>query len=168
MKTLNFPHKQLRAEVIRDYIYRVYGPDKKIICFSCGNASDALKFKGLNVLDIGTHGAFTPNYWFEQAEINYLFPDYFDATCGHLSMEVMLKLAHKYKQWIDDNYDELDDEYDIYCGSGETLVCLKLAYPNIAYNAVYNVPSLLAETEYYKYAPLNKLVELLAKSVIIN
>lgn len=164
MSVLNFPHKQIRAEAIREYIRE----KQSIVCFSCGNASDALRYIGLDVLEIGSHGKLNPNEWFTQKEIADIFPNYFDATCGHLPMDLMLMIAERYKAYIDNHYDNLESEYEVYCGSGETLVCLKFAYPEIDFIAEYNVPGLLAETEYNKDAPLNKLVELLAKSVIIN
>lgn len=160
---LDFQAKYLRSIEILYYI----GSDKKVVCFTCGNASKNLTQLGLDVLEIGKNGALIPNHWFTQQEIAETFPNYFDATPGHLPMDLMLRIASSYKRELQDRLDE-NEEYDVHCGSGETLVCLKLAFPKIKFNAVYNVPGLSAETEYNSEAPLNKLVELLANKVFIG
>lgn len=161
---LNFPHKMLRAEVIKEYV-----GDKKVVCFSCGNASSELQFAGVNTLCIGGYnGKFQPTHWFTQKEISEVFPDYFDATPGHLSVELMKLIAKKYREYLD-KYNLLNEnEYDIMCGSGETLICLKLAYPGKKFNAVYNVSGYEKETEYNENAPLNELVCFLANKINYN
>jgi len=155
-KYLTFPHKQIRAEAIKKYIK---GLNKKVICFSCGNAAEALENEGLDVLHIGEHGVLDANVWFSQQSIGYLFPDYFDATSGHLNMELMLIIAMRYKEYLG----ELSSPVYLPTGSGETLVCLKLVYPEVDFVAVYNLGP---ETEYSEYAPLNPLVRALASEVI--
>ena len=164
MNFLEFPHKRLRAEVIKDYV-----KDKKVVCFSCGNASSELVNVGVTTICIGggKDSILEPKKWFIQKEIAEIFPDYFDATPGHLSMEVMLLIANKYKEYFDRYNLQKDKEYDIMCGSGETIVCLKLAYPEIKFNAVYNVKGYEKETEYNSHAPLNRLVELVANKITI-
>ena len=162
MNFLNFPHKRIRAKVIRDYV-----GDKKVVCFSCGNASAELLNVGVDTLCIGGwNGVFQPTMWFTQKNISDMFPDYYDATPGHLSMEVMLLLASAYKSYFHNLHGLPDDEYNVMCGSGETLVCLKLAYPEKKFNAVYNVVGYEEATAYNKEAPLNQLVELLANKII--
>ena len=164
---LKFPHKKIRAGVIKRYV-----GDRPIVCLSCGNAAKELEAAGCEVLHIGEGGLLTPNRWLTQKEIAEMFPNYFDATCGHLPWELMVELSYVYRffinQYLDDSVvDRLnsEEEYDIMCGSGETLVCLKLAFPNTKFNAVYNVPEYEAETKYDEHAPLNGLVELLANKV---
>lgn len=159
MSVIDFQAKRLRSLVIHDYV-----GDKKVVCFSCGSASRELRIAGCNVLAIGENDILIPNHWFTQQEIAETFPTYFDATSGHLSMELMLLIANRFKEYLGFLS---DDEYDVHCGSGETLVCLKLAYPEKKFNAIYNVPELKAETAYNKKAPLNQLVKLLANKVII-
>ena len=158
---LTFPAKTLRSSVIKGYI-----GNRKTVCFSCGNASRELKLAGVDTIEIGKHGIFTPNHWFTQKEIVDIFPDCFDATPGHLSIELMTLIGRKYKQYLDRNNLINLMCYDILCGSGETLVCLKLAYPEKHFNAIYNVKDLEEATEYNENAPLNNLVELLADKVI--
>lgn len=157
MNYLNFPNKQLRAEVIKSYLQ-----DKKydgVVCFSCGNATRELKKIGLNVIDVSPKGDFFPLHWFTPSEIKAKFPTYFDATSGHLGNDLMLLIAKKFKDFLGDipniNY--------IPTGSGETLVCLKLAYPDKEFIAVYDLDN---ATEYNENATLNKFVEIFAKKII--
>ena len=158
----NFPAKFILSREILRYI-----GDKKVVCFTCGNASKELRLLGVDVLEIGVNGAFIPNHWYTQQEIADIFPTYFDATSGHLPMDLMLNIAESYRHELFDVVKE-DEEYDVHCGSGETLICLKLAFPNAKFNALYNVPDLLAETEYNQHAPLNKIVKLLANKIFIG
>ena len=151
----SFEHvKRLRAYMLHDYI----GKDKKYVCFSCGNTSEMLKNIGLDVLDISPKGDLIANRWFSIQEIHELFPQHFDATCGHLSIELMNRLANIYRGYFKAllcNYDEII----VPTGSGETICCLALAFPDKKFVALYNVD---AATEYHEEAPLNKLVEKLA------
>lgn len=146
--------KRLRAMLLHDYI----GADKKYVCFSCGNTSKSLKRLGLDVLDISPNGDLIPNRWFTIQEVRETFPDRFDATCGHLSIDIMNRLSNSYKGYFK-HYLEMYDEIIVPTGSGETIVCLALAFPNKKFVARYNID---ASTEYHEEAPLNKLVEQLA------
>lgn len=151
---LRFPHKQIRADIIKDYM-REAG-FTKAVCFSCGNAARALEAAGVDTVHVGADGELNPNKWFTQARISKVFDGYFDATSGHLPIELLLRLAAAYKKHLQD---KLGDVVYVPTGSGETLVCLKLAYPNKKFIAVYDLDK---ATEYSKDAPLNKFVELLA------
>lgn len=156
-KYLTFPNKKIRAEVIKEYL-----KDKSydgVVCYSCGNATRELKKTGLNVIDISPKGDFLSLRWFAPSEIKKIFPSYFDATSGHLSMEVMLMIAERFRTVLG----EIPEENYIPTGSGETLVCLKLAYPQKKFIAVYNIDK---ATEYSEYAVLNKIVEIIAEKII--
>lgn len=155
-KLFEFPNKALRAQAIKEYMQK-YGFDKAI-CFSCGNASRALKEIGVDTLDISASGDMLALKWFKIGEIKKAFPNYFDATSGHLPLDCMQMVAETFKAYLG----EIPDEITLPTGSGETLVCLKLAYPKTKINAVYNLSS---ATQYDNDAPLNKVVELLAESV---
>ena len=157
---LRFPHKKIRAEVIKEYMEKA--DYKKAVCFSCGNAARALEDAGIEVLHIGAAGDLIPMKWYTQAEIKKVFPDYFDATSGHLPMELMLKIAERFQRYLGF---EMPAIVYVPTGSGETIVCLKLAYPEKRFVAVYDLDK---ATEYDEQAPLNKLVELLAEKVIKN
>ena len=131
----------------------------RAVCFSCGNAARELQKAGVDVLHIGPHGDLIPNKWYTQAEIKRDFPQYFDATSGHLPMELMLEIAKRFRAYLQYS---LDDTVYVPTGSGETLVCLKLAYPDREFIAVYDLDE---ATEYSIHAPLNTLVKLLAGGV---
>lgn len=155
---LEFPHKKIRSEVIKKYTEEDYD---KILVFSCGNAGRALEELDLNVLHIGEEGIFQTEKWFSLKEIKHYFYDYFDATSGHLNIELMMLIGEAFKSYLGD----LPDTVYVPTGSGETLICLKLAYPQVNFIAVYNLGK---ETEYHPEAPLNKLVELLSGEIILN
>lgn len=158
VELLRFPHKKIRAEVIKRYIQGRY---EKAVCFSCGNAARELQAAGVNTLHIGVNGDLQPNKWFTQQEIATAFPTHFDATSGHLPAELMIMLAEEYKKYLG----ELPDLVYLPTGSGETLICLKLAYPATQFVAVYNLDS---ATEYDSRCVLNKFVELAADGIIYN
>ena len=159
---LTFPHKKIRSKVIREYINGNYN---KIVCYSCGNAGRALEELKLDVLHIGEEGILDTNKWFSMKEINHYFHEYFDATSGHLNIELMQLISKEYLKYFGKNKFKPNQEIYIPTGSGETLVCLKMAYPQTKFIAVYNLGK---ETEYNPNAPLNKLVELLAYKIILN
>ena len=155
--------KHIRAHVIRDYLYEKDKYNNKVVCFSCGNASRALKDVGLDVLDIGEHGDLKPNHWFTQKEISEIFSNRFDATCGHLNMELMNELSLVYKDVLKEYmHQNRHKDYWVPTGSGETLVCLKMAFPEKNFHAVYNIDD---ATRYNNNAPLNQLVRLLATTI---
>ena len=159
MKYLDFPNKRLRAEVIKDYLR-----NKKydgVVCFSCGNATRELKNTGLNVIDVSPKGDFIPLHWFTPSEIKAMFPTYFDATSGHLGNDLMLLIAKRFKEFLGD----IPQENYIPTGSGETLVCLKLAYPEKEFIAIYNLDS---ATEYNENATLNNFVKIFSKKIIFS
>ena len=137
---------------------RKYGY-KRAICFSCGNATRELKRAGVNVLDISPKGDMQALRWYTMGDIKQTFPSYFDATSGHLPYECMLWIAQAFKKYLKD----IPQTIYLPTGSGETLVCLKLAYPKSKIIAVYNLNS---ATAYEKGAPLNSLVKLLADDII--
>jgi len=157
VKLLRFPHKKIRAAVIKKFIEkRGY---RGVVCFSCGNASRELKNVGLNVLDISPMGDLIPNRWFRPSEVAEKFYGYFDATSGHLPMELMIEIAAEYKKYLGLS---LPSCY-IPTGSGETIFCLKLAYPDEELIAVYNLDE---ATEYNENAVLNDIVKIFAKNII--
>jgi len=139
--------KKIRARVVANYLRSIGKP--KCVCFSCGNASRELKLVGLDVIEV-----IRPPRWYSLAEIQLEY-GVFDATSGHLPMPLMLDICNKL-------YLKLrsfpDVEY-LPTGSGETFVCLKMAFPK---SKIYAVRNLDEATEYNPQAPLNRLVEALA------
>jgi hypothetical protein len=132
---------------------------ERAVCFSCGNAARELAEAGVDVLHIGKHGILVPQKWFTHAEIVNCFGQCFDATSGHLPIELMRAIGEAYKGYLG----TLKGRVYVPTGSGETLVCLKMAYPDVEFVAVYNLDE---ATEYDEECVLNPLVELLACKVI--
>lgn len=155
---VSLTEKRLRADVIKAYM--ADNDIARAVCFSCGNASAALKKAGVAVLDISPCGDMVSRRWFTQAEISRLFPLLFDATSGHLPVFLMQRIADRLRAELTFTP---DTEYEIPSGSGETIVCLKMAFPQVDFTPVYdnNIPA----TEYSPNAPLNGLVRAMFPSV---
>ncbi len=158
IELLRFPHKRLRARVIKSYMKEA-GYDRAV-CFSCGNAARELQDAGVETLHIGKHGVLTPRKWFQQAEIQKVFPHYFDATSGHLPADAMYALSLAYREYLGELREEC---YYVPTGSGETIVCLKMAYPRVNFAAVYDLDE---ATEYSEWCPLNAIVAAMASKII--
>lgn len=143
--------KSVRARVIKRHM-EAYGY-KLAVCFSCGNATRELKNAGVDLLAISPGGDLLPNRWFTMAEITVKFPGYFDATSGHLSIALMNEIARQLKYELNLIPGEF---YDVPTGSGETIICLAIAFPQCKFRAVYddNDPA----TAYEPNAPLNWLI----------
>lgn len=152
-RKINLLQKKIRAEVIKEYLTAA-GQDK-CICFTSGNAGKALKKVGLKVITVGENEPLLPLKWFSYNEIAEL--GLFDATSGHLPMPLIVEIAQRLKKKL-----KKLDKIELPTGSGETLLCLKLAFPQAKITAVYNLDR---PTHYSNYAPLNSLVELLADSI---
>jgi hypothetical protein len=92
--------------------------------------------------------------WWTQAEIHRTWPDLFDATSGHLSVPLMGDIAKAFRLQLG----ELPmARYAVPSGSGETICCLRVAYPLLDFEALYD--DLKPETQRYPNAPLNPFVD---------
>lgn len=151
--------KHIRAEVVRAYMTRC--GISYAVCFSCGNASRYLKEAGVSLLDISPQGDLTANRWFTMEEIRQRFPRAFDATSGHLPADLMGEIAERLKGEL--NFEQ-DTEYIIPTGSGEGVVCLKMAFPQICFVPEYDNSD--TATEYNEEAPLNALVRAMFPKII--
>lgn len=99
MKTLTIDISQ-RAKTIRACIIKRHMEENHIdrcVCFSCGNASRAIKEAGIPCVEISPGGDLSANRWWSMNEIRNTFPDSFDATSGHLPMDMMNQLAAEYR-----------------------------------------------------------------------
>lgn len=154
------PFKAWRAAAIRSHLDHVYGRGLKgVVCFTCGNSADALRKEGLRVVEVGAKGPIAPTRWWGHEDIAFAWPNHFDATSGHLSVPLMLDIARLFKAQLG-NLDDHRLAGGVYVpsGSGETAVCLALAYPELPVIACYGATN-GPETEYNKEAPLNGLVQ---------
>ena len=150
--TLIFPAKQLRARVIAGYM-RQAGYTQAVV-FTCGNAATALRKHCVDVLEIGPQGTLAPRRWWTPADIRKTWPTLFDATSGHLPTPLMVYIAYEFKQQLGVLRSHIT--YVVPSGSGETVICLKIAYPNIKFVAQYDASK--ESTLYNPEVPLNKLV----------
>ena len=135
-ETINQVEKRIRAAVIREYMER--NGIATAVCFSCGNASRALRDAGVRVLDISPSGDLEARRWFTQEEIRRLWPTCFDATSGHLPADLMLEIAARLRQRYEGEFLP-GNGYKVAAGSGETALCLAVAFPDCVF-----VPALRA------------------------
>lgn len=156
MNLFRFDNKRIRAQAIR--LYMAQHGYRKAVCFSCGNASRELRKAGIDVLDVSPTGDLQALRWFTIGEVHDQFPDHFDATSGHLPMDCMQMVADLYR----DEIEKLEGITYLPTGSGETLVCLKMAFPYSYIVAVYDLD---AATAYDEHAPLNSLVRAVADDI---
>lgn len=127
---------------------------RSVVCFSCGNAAGSLRDRGLDVIECGPgpHADFRPDRWWTPAEIREGWPGRFDATPGHLDAAMMSRLADRFRRHLADRPGPL--EY-VPTGSGETILALGIAYPDVRWVAVYNLDH---ATRFHCAAPLNRAV----------
>lgn len=152
VKTLRFPHKQIRSKVIADYV-RTAGY-RGVVVFSCGNAAAALREQGLEVVEVGPRGDLDANKWWTMAEIHRAWPDLFDATSGHLAVPLMGDIAKAFRAHLGDLP---AGRYSVAAGSGETVTCLRIVYPLLTFDATYDNSK--PETTRSEDAPLNAIVD---------
>lgn len=151
LPTLATSSKTLRAKLIRAHVQAAGYAG--VVCFSCGNASAALAALGLQLLDVSPRGSLVPTRWWTPAEIRAAWPHLFDATSGHLPAWMMAALAEALHAELGKLH---DSAYLVPTGSGETVMCLRWAYPSTEFVAVYD--DARQATRYHAEAPLARLV----------
>jgi hypothetical protein len=151
-KPLRFPHKQIRARVIADFV-RAAGY-RGVVVFTCGNAAQTLRDEQLEVTEIGPRGDLKTEKWWTLAEIHRAWPDLFDATSGHLTAPLMWDIAKAYGAHLGNLP---VGRYSVPSGSGETIVCLRLVYPLLKFEPAYDDSKM--ETTRHSDAPLNAFVD---------
>jgi hypothetical protein len=150
-RVLRFPQKQIRSRVIKDYVRAARY--RGVVVFSCGNSAAALREQGLDVLEVGPRGDLKTEKWWSHAEIHRTWPDRFDATSGHLAVPLMWDIAKAFRAHLGELEDAL---YTVPSGSGETIFCLRGAYPLLDFEAAYDDKP---ETRRDPDAPLNPFVD---------
>jgi hypothetical protein len=151
-QVLRFPHKQIRSRVVADYV-RAAGY-RGVVAFSCGNSAEALRKEGLEVLEIRPRGDLQSDKWWTPARVHRTWPDLFDATSGHLHTPLMGDIAKAFRAHLG----ELPEaRYIVPSGSGETVCCLRVAYPLVDFEASYDDSK--PETQRHPNAPLNPFVD---------
>ena len=162
-KLLRFPNKDYRAEVIDEYVQD--SGYAGVVVFTCGNAARALRKANyapgvpqhtpLEVVEVGPQGVLKTDHWWTPAEIHKTWPNLFDATSGHLPYPLMVDIAEVFKTYLG----ELDPAtvYLAPTGSGETIICLQIAYPACTFVAVYDNSNQATTRD--NDAPLNSVVD---------
>lgn len=140
--------KAIRSAVIAAYMAEA--GYKHAVIFSCGNAATALRVAGVSVTEIGPEGELEARRWWSLAQIRFTWPQWFDATSGHLPAPLMAEIAKRLAAAI--GALDRDTVYEVETGSGETIACLRMAYPHITFEPVYNVSR---GSQYDAAAPLN-------------
>lgn len=160
MKLLKFPHKRLRAEIIYDYV--LFSQYRGVVLLSCGNAIKWMRWvvqkkqKGKSKFACKVEVAeMTTTKWLTNEQIGNMAPTHFEATSGHLPLWLMVRIAKKFRNYFNSHGGLPLKKYYVPTGSGETILCLKLAYPKKEFVAVYNVSR---GSKYEKKAPLNDAV----------
>lgn len=143
--------KRVRAPVVREWLERTGQPG--CVCFSCGNASQALKAAGVYTVEIAPGGELSAGRWWQPWEIARAWPHLLDATSGHLPMGLLPGLAAAYRAHLGAL---AEPAYLVPTGSGETLLALQAAYPEIAFHPLHDCGR---GTEAMPLAPLAGLVE---------
>lgn len=142
----NILQKQIRAKVIKAHLAAT--GQTQCVCFTCGNSSKYLKAEGLDVVEV-----LNPDRWWTFAEIQAKYK-MFDATSGHLPMPLISEIAEILNKAVG----TIPHDTEIACGSGETFLCLKMAFPFTKLRPVYNLDR---PTQFNPEAPLNDLVDAL-------
>lgn len=142
--------KHERALVIRQHLTAARLPHR-VLCLTCGNAAEALRRVGVDVVEVGPKGLLVPSGWLSAADIAFTWPGLFDATSGHLQVGMMHQLGLRLRRLLGDHLPSLR----VPSGSGETVVALALAYPEHRFTAVYGGGP---ATSWNAKAPLNPLV----------
>lgn len=147
---LEFPNKTIRSQVVLDYA--INAGYQGIVIYSCGNASNELIKLAQGQIEIIAPQSDT---WLSQEEIAKKYRGYFDATSGHLPLFLMQRISNEYRAWFDDRGGLPSGNLVVPTGSGETIVCLQIAYPDRSFVAQYNVDR---GSQYNDEAPLNDFV----------
>lgn len=155
-----FPHKRLRAEVITDYV-RSAGSFKGIICITCGAAGDEiLKAAKTGCGDIVIIMPTEGDEWITMEQIARDYPGYFDATSGHLPFWLMVRIAHRFRQYIDKHTRRtFSSEVRVPTGSGETIFELRMAYPDMVETQLVALYDYSRGSRFESDAPLNQAVQ---------
>ena len=151
--SINILEKKIRAIVVKEYIEAA--GISSVVCYTCGNSSRYLREAGVDVEEV-----INPDKWYEFNEIAYKHGK-FDATSGHLPYPLMLSIANELKAKLGENFHYVYDDgvLELPTGSGETMLCMKLAYPELNIKPIYNLDD---TTSYCDMAPLNGIIKMLS------
>lgn len=122
---INILEKTIRSEVIKEHMEAL--GIKKAVVFTCGNSAKFLRAAGVEVLAIGKDEELRPQKWFTQREIAKQFPDHFNATSGDIPLFLIEEIGRRLKEELGEGF----EGGEVKVGSGETLLALTIAYPEL-------------------------------------
>jgi hypothetical protein len=160
---LKFPNKEIRAHVIAKHVRRA--KYRGVVVFTCGHAAEEIRkvLPDLTVIEVGPNGDLKTEKWWNAAEIHAAWPDLFDATSGHLPQPLTVDIAKAYETYFGNAHlsgrGPFSQSENIFVptGSGETIMCLSIAFPMINFIPVYdnNNPATFRDPE----QPLNEIID---------
>lgn len=169
LRGINSLEKEIRASVINKHLTKI--GINKCVCFTCGNSAEQLRKQGLEVIGVGDNEILRPEKWFCYTEIQSTFNGLFDATSGHLAFPLMAEISDEFNgiargadgricyAWEKDNKFpsfEAGKTYGVPTGSGETIICLKMALPSVDFEPVRLKD--FRPTKFLDNYPLNKML----------
>ena len=122
---LNMLEKRIRAQVIKEHMKALR--IKKAVCFTCGNAGRALQEAGIPTTTVGPNEEIKATHWYSQAEIARTFPDHFNATSGDIPLYLIAEIGRRMREALGPTF----RGGPVRIGSGETVVALAMAYPEL-------------------------------------
>jgi hypothetical protein len=164
-RLLKFPNKELRTHAIADYVKQ--GGFAGVVIFTCGNAARELREKinppayptRYTFVEVGPKGDLNTDKWWTPAQIARAWPNLFDATSGHLPFPLMVQIADTFRDYFEGHPELVADcdQFYVPTGSGETILCLSLAFPEKKFCAVYDnsKPATTRDND----APLNEVID---------
>ncbi len=143
MPLIRPPSAAFRATLIAEHLEQ----GQPLVCFTSGDAGKELQRVGVRPLCVGPNEALMPGRWWSPAEIRRQWPEHFDAPPGHLPICMVVELGHRLARVLGD----LPKRVAIPAGSGETLLAMAWAYPEIE---LYGVINLDPNSEHHDKSPL--------------
>ena len=140
--------KNLRTRLIRQYLCPGSNPElQNVVCFTSGNAGKALIDHGFKPALIGPNEDLTTDRWWTPSEIKRLWPEHFDASPGLLPMHLMAEMADHIRKSVEGCFEPDNGRFSlntlpsiaaIPTGSGESILTLSMAFPEVRFIAVVN------------------------------
>ena len=154
MQDVNILEKQIRAQVIREYMEAI-GQTKAVI-FTCGNAAKYLRELGVPILAIGENEELKPQKSFTHEEIAKQFPSHFNASSGDIPLFLISEIGNRLRTQLGDTF----TGGKINVGSSETLLALTIAYPELK-EKIEPFRNGQPENQYNEHATLNPFMRAL-------
>lgn len=150
MKRLPLNHKKIRAEIITAHAH-----GRRIVAFSCGNATRALAEAGANLISIDAGSDLAARRYISPQKAGWIFGGAFNATSGNLPIYMIEEIAHEIKKQIGD--DIAGKRIVVPYGSGELI--LALSYIHKIKDIIAITSDLFPPTQQDGTSPLAPFIE---------